>query len=65
MKTYRINRRNEECDCAQCGCPMFIGDKVTETDNDNVACGTACAKKLGDMYKNHGHPRTAVRLFGI
>lgn len=39
----KIQRRNEECQCDQCGYPMYIGDTVVYRD-DYPYCSNGCAR---------------------
>jgi len=45
-RTYTVLRGNEECQCEQCGFPMYVGDRVYTTKHEQVACGSGCAKRL-------------------
>ena len=52
MSTYRISRRNEECDCCYCGCPLFVGDTVHADEGGiNVTCSQTCWDLLAASEK--------------
>ena len=43
---YNISNRSEECDCPQCGSPLFIGDHAYQIAPDGEAgfCSGFCAQ---------------------
>ena len=50
VRAYRIERREEECDCSWCGWPLDLGDKAFEivVDGDTAEagfCSRRCAQE--------------------
>jgi endogenous inhibitor of DNA gyrase (YacG/DUF329 family) len=43
MTTYRIQSRDEETYCKYCGCPLEVGDRVTENAAADPFCSKTCA----------------------
>ena len=61
MQKYRINTRHEECDCMDCGCPLFRGDSAYEHNND-VFCSKTCAKRSCELTQRQTQIADDVRL---
>ena len=45
LERYRITHHSEECACAHCGSPLYVGDRVLLVD-DVPACSARCAQEL-------------------
>jgi hypothetical protein len=49
MNTWHIIRHGEECECEECGYPLYTGDSAYYTDDyGHVFCGKACAKQTSE-----------------
>lgn len=40
-ESYRIYHHSEETACDECGCPLYVGDRV-HTSNDDAFCSGVC-----------------------
>lgn len=47
--TYKIKSRDEETYCKYCGCPLEVGNRVTE----NVAGDPFCSKTCAVIHDSH------------
>ena len=45
MTTEEILRGTEECQCLNCGFPMYVGDTVFIVDDDPF-CSKRCAREM-------------------
>lgn len=54
-ETYKIESRDEECPCSECGAPLYVGDTAIESDDEeNVYCSEACMNT--DKVIRHDEP---------
>ncbi len=43
-----VRRRDEECECAHCGYPFYVGDRIIWFDGDVPTCSTVCGRALDE-----------------
>jgi hypothetical protein len=41
---YQITHHSQECDCAICGAPLYVGDHVYESEEETF-CSTVCLNR--------------------
>lgn len=51
MKRVRVMRVDEECQCAWCGFPFYVGDVYTER-HDEPFCSMTCAASYADQERD-------------
>ena len=45
MKSYTIKHHTDEGACQQCGCPLYVGDKVVLNKRDDLFCSRTCSAR--------------------
>lgn len=54
-KRSRVRTPAQECACANCGCPLYVGDALVEV-RETPYCSVTCAHGLGlvDVKQSRG-----------
>lgn len=51
--TYVVGDTTEECDCEQCGYPLFVGETVYTNVAGETYCSAACRTKAENAGKEN------------
>ena len=49
MGFYTIGNASEETGCAQCGYPLYIGDRALEAGDGDIYCGKRCEENAEEL----------------